>query len=48
MKDTVKEILAHPIATILIVGAIASAVASIVSATKGVPIKPLVDISLSK
>ena len=45
MKDVVKETLAHPIATAFIIYAFGSAIASIISATKGTPFKPFIDVS---
>lgn len=46
MKNTISEMLQHPLATILIIGSIGTAVARIVSASKSVSIKPFVDITL--
>ena len=48
MKDIVKEVLAHPIATVLVLGAIGTFVVNIVGAAKGISMQPLVDVSLSK
>ena len=48
MKDTVRQMLEHPIATVIVLGAIGTAIASIVSAARGVPCKPFVDAPLSK
>lgn len=42
MKDTVKEILEHPIATIIILGTVGSVVAEIIGAIKGTPKEPLI------
>ena len=48
MKDIVKETLNHPFATAFIIGALGTAIASIVSAARGVPCKPLIDVVLKK
>lgn len=48
MKEIMKQMLEHPFATVIILGAVGSAIASIVSAARGIPIKPLIDVSFSK
>lgn len=47
MKEVVKEVLAHPIATLIVVGAVGSAIAGIVSAAKGTT-EPIVRVSIMK
>lgn len=48
MKDVVSEMLKHPFATILIIGAVGSLVAEIISVSRGNARKPFVDVSMSK
>ena len=48
MKEVVKEMLAHPIASLVIIGAIGSAAANIVRAAKGCPKSPFVGLNIGE
>ena len=48
MNEVVQKMLDHPFASLIVIGAIGTAVASIVGAIKGVPGTPFVSVSSGK
>ena len=48
MKEVVKEMLRHPFSTVIVTGALGTAIAGIISAIKGNPGKSFVDVSMTK
>lgn len=44
MKDLCKTALAHPFATVVVVGAVARGVATIIAAARGKPVEPVVQV----
>ena len=48
MKDLCKTALAHPFATVVVVGAVARGVATIITAARGKPIEPVVQVKTVK
>lgn len=48
MKETIKNMLNHPIATIFIIGATTRGIANIISAAKGNDIQPMISVTTSE
>ena len=48
MKEVVKEMLAHPIASLVVIGAIGSAVADVARAVKGNPKGPVIGLTIGE
>lgn len=48
MKDVVETILNHPIASLLVIGAVSFGVADVIRAVKGTRTEPMVNLSVNK
>lgn len=48
MKDLCKTALEHPFATVVVVGAVARGVATIIAAARGKPVEPVVQVKTVK
>lgn len=45
MKDIIKMVVNHPIASILVIGSTCNGISNIISAAKGTGVKPMIDIT---
>ena len=48
MKDLCKTALEHPFSTVIVVGALARGVATIIAAARGKPVEPVVSMKINK